>query len=206
MLEKQKKLYDRSKKESLEGMGDGQSITLYTFDQEILYNEFLESYNAGERLQYELKHGLKNNKLNSTKKTSTSTSSATSSSSSSSNTNKSKKDIKSNNTSPNEINKNNKKESSTLKQRSNASSSSASSSSKKSEKIEKKKVKDWKKEENKKENAVVHKLKSITKTRTFQAIENSILFIIIFICVRYYSSILYSINSFFTSALSSLWK
>lgn len=58
-IEQQKDIYDKNKKDNVVNMS--KVVTLYTFDKEYLYNEFLESYMAGEKLQYELKHKIKKN-------------------------------------------------------------------------------------------------------------------------------------------------
>jgi len=198
-IEQQKSIYDKSKKDNIVNMS--QVVTLYTFDKEYLYNEFLESYMAGEKLQYELKHKIKNTPKKSTSskpkskgKTKTDLPSSPSMSS-----------ISSLELDDEEKDQEETKETTTAKNKSKKSVNSKPevSDQKLTQRKGRKKGKDIEVEqvplnpdENKKpDSAFMKKCKEIQKTRTYRTIENIFLFFIIFICVKYYSVIISFIYS-----------
>jgi len=189
-IEQQKNIYEKNKKDNVVNMS--QVVTLYTFDKEFLYNEFLESYKAGEKLQYELK-----NKINIPKTKPKSKSKSLESSSSSSSLSlklddditpepkKETKEIKETKD-KDSVKQNNKKESAVKETNTNT-------LKKRNVKKEKEtKVEDIpiNPDENKKpDSPFMQKFKAIQKTRTYRTIENIILFFIIFFFVRHYSVI-----------------
>ncbi|OUM56772.1 hypothetical protein PIROE2DRAFT_65374 [Piromyces sp. E2] len=183
-IEQQKDIYDKNKRDNVVNMS--QVVTLYTFDREFLYNEFLESYMAGEKLQYELKH-----KINTPKTKSKSKSKSLESSSSSLSlkldddiTTESKKEVKKQNN-KDSIEQENKKD--TLEESNTSNLKKRNVKKGKEVKVEEIPLKP---NENKKpDNAFMKKFKVIRKTRAYRTIENIILFFIIFFFVRHYSAI-----------------
>lgn len=181
-IEQQKNIYDQNKKDNIVNMS--QVVTLYTFDKEYLYNEFLESYMEGEKIQYELKHKINIPKPKPKPKPKSKSKSSLSNSSSSSSLDLEKEMILSDNSNNNK-NKEGEK-------------NSENESSNKLTKRNIKKKKEIKVEPiplnpnlNKKpDSALKQKIKAIQKTRTYRIIENSILFFIIFFLVRNYSAVL----------------
>ncbi|ORX43969.1 hypothetical protein BCR36DRAFT_132744 [Piromyces finnis] len=187
-IEQQKNIYDKNKKDNIVNMS--QVVTIYTFDKEFLYNEFLESYMAGEKLQYELKHKIKSVKPSTPKtklksKTKEKSLESNSSSSSSSlklddtnNTIDTKKEINGNKDS---IKKDTSEESnkSNIKKR----------ITKKKKEIKVEKIPLNPNENKKPDSAFMKKFKTVQKTRAYRTIENIILFFIIFIIVKYHSAI-----------------
>jgi tetratricopeptide (TPR) repeat protein len=181
-IEQQKNIYEQSKKDNVVNMS--QVVTLYTFDKEYLYNEFLESYMEGEKIQYELKHKINSNKLKSkpkqNQKSSSKTTLSNSSSSSSIDLDKEMTSLDDNNKDKNDVGQNNNQSDNKLKKR----------NVKKRKEIKVEPIPLNPNKNKKPDSEFKRKFKAIQKTRAYRVIENSLLFFIIFFIVRNYSALL----------------
>ncbi|ORX63558.1 hypothetical protein BCR32DRAFT_139016 [Anaeromyces robustus] len=183
-IEQQKGIYDRNKKDTFDNMS--QVVTLYTFDKEYLYNEFLESYMAGEKLQYELKHKIntkdKTKSKSKAKPKSKSNDISRLPDSSTSSLELDKEDII-------DISSKSKVDENKNNQESNKSKLTKRNIKKRKEiKVEQIPLNPY---ENKKpDNIIVQKYKELSQKRYYRIIENTILFFIILAGVKYYSKIL----------------